>query len=279
MKIVEKAADVFETCENLTHPIGLVPTMGYLHKGHLALIRQAVKENSSVIVSIFVNPTQFGPHEDFTGYPRNTCDDLDLLKNESVDVVFIPNVEEMYPKGYDTWVQVGQREGILEGKHRPTHFKGVLTVVSKLFNIVRPSRAYFGQKDYQQLTLINQMAVDLNMAVEIVMVPTIREPDGLAVSSRNILMSKKERDASSIVYRALSTGLMLWKNGEHRTNLLIPEILNVLSQEPLVTSIDYLNIVDSTTLEDLAVVTRNAIVLVALWVGNIRIIDNISFKI
>ncbi len=279
MKIVEKAADVFETCENLTHPIGLVPTMGYLHKGHLALIRQAVKENSSVIVSIFVNPTQFGPHEDFTGYPRNTCDDLDLLKNESVDVVFIPNVEEMYPKGYDTWVQAGQREGILEGKHRPTHFKGVLTVVSKLFNIVRPSRAYFGQKDYQQLTLINQMAVDLNMAVEIVMVPTIREPDGLAVSSRNILMSKKERDASSIVYRALSTGLMLWKNGEHRTNLLIPEILNVLSQEPLVTSIDYLNIVDSTTLEDLAVVTRNAIVLVALWVGNIRIIDNISFKI
>tara|TARA_B100001123_G_scaffold384996_1_gene458207 strand:+ start:110 stop:949 length:840 start_codon:yes stop_codon:yes gene_type:complete len=279
MKIVEKAAEVFETCENLTHPIGLVPTMGYLHKGHLALIRQAVKENSSVVVSIFVNPTQFGPHEDFTGYPRNTCDDLDLLKNESVDVVFIPNVEEMYPKGYDTWVQVGQREGILEGKHRPTHFKGVLTVVSKLFNIVRPSRAYFGQKDYQQLTLINQMAVDLNMAVEIVMVPTIREPDGLAVSSRNILMSKKERDASSVVYRALSTGLMLWKNGEHRTNLLIPEILNVLSQEPLVTSIDYLNIVDSTTLEDLAVVTRNAIVLVALWVGDIRIIDNISFQI
>ena len=210
MKIVDKAADVFETCENLTHPIGLVPTMGYLHKGHLALIRQAVKENSSVIVSIFVNPTQFGPHEDFTGYPRNTCDDLDLLKNESVDVVFIPNVEEMYPKGYDTWVQVGQREGILEGKHRPTHFKGVLTVVSKLFNIVRPSRAYFGQKDYQQLTLINQMAVDLNMAVEIVMVPTIREPDGLAVSSRNILMSKKERDASSIGYRAFGVAAYIF---------------------------------------------------------------------
>ena len=279
MKIVEKVGDAFETSVNLTHPIGLVPTMGYLHKGHIALIRQAVKENSSVIVSIFVNPTQFGPHEDFTGYPRNTCDDLDLLKNESVDVVFIPNVEEMYPKGYDTWVQVGQREGILEGKHRPTHFKGVLTVVSKLFNIVRPSRAYFGQKDYQQLTLINQMAVDLNMAVEIVMVPTIREPDGLAVSSRNILMSKKERDASSIVYRALSTGLMLWENGEHRTNLLISEIINVLSQEPLVTSIDYLNIVDSTTLEDLAVVTRNGIVLVALWVGNIRIVDNILLQI
>ena len=279
MKIVEKVADAFETSVNLTHPIGLVPTMGYLHKGHIALIRQAVKENSSVIVSIFVNPTQFGPHEDFVGYPRNTCNDLDLLKNENVDVVFMPTVEEMYPKGHDAWVHVGQREGILEGKHRPFHFKGVLTVVSKLFNIARPSRAYFGQKDYQQLTLINQMAVDFNMAVEIVMVPTIREPDGLAVSSRNILMSKKERDASSIVYRALSTGLMLWENGEHRTNFLISEIINVLSQEPLVTSIDYLNIVDSTTLEDLAVVTRNGIVLVALWVGNIRIVDNILLQI
>jgi pantoate--beta-alanine ligase len=278
MKIVENVADAFEACMNLTHPVGLVPTMGYLHKGHLALIRQAVKENGSVVVSIFVNPIQFGPDEDFIVYPRDVCNDLKLLKNESVDVVFMPTVEEMYPKGYDTWVYAEQLESTLEGKHRPVHFKGVSTVVTKLFNLVRPSRAYFGQKDYQQLILINQMVIDLNMAVGIVMVPTIRESDGLAVSSRNILMSKEERDASTIVYRALSTGLMLWGNGEYRTNILIPEMLNILSQEPLVTSIDYLNIVDSTTMEDLADATKNGIVLVAAWVGNTRIVDNILLR-
>ena len=275
MKIVENVAVAFETCANLARPIGLVPTMGYLHEGHLELIRQAVKENSSVVVSIFVNPTQFGPGEDLVVYPRDLCKDLNLLKKENVDVVFVPTVEEIYPKGYDTWVHVEQLEGMLEGKHRPSHFKGVSTVVTKLFNIARPNTAYFGQKDYQQVILIKQMVVNLNQAIDIVMVPTLREPDGLAVSSRNILMSKEERDAASIVYRALSTGLKLWENGENRVNILISKMLNVLSQEPLVISVDYLTIVDSTTMQDLDLATRNGIVLIAVYVGNTRIVDNI----
>jgi pantoate--beta-alanine ligase len=275
MKIVENVAVALKACADLARPLGLVATMGYLHEGHLELIRQAVKENSSVVVSIFVNPTQFGPDEDLAVYPRDLCKDLNLLKKENVDVVFVPTVEEMYPKGYDTWVNVEQLEGMLDGKHRPSHFKGVSTVVTKLFNIARPNTAYFGQKDYQQVILINQMVVDLNQAIDIVMVPTLREPDGLAVSSRNILMSKEERDAASIVYRTLSTGLMLWENGEDRANILISRMLNVLSQEPLVISIDYLTIVDSTTMQDLDLATRNGIVLIAVYVGNTRIVDNI----
>ncbi len=201
MKVVETIADMRRLRHRLAEPVGFVPTMGYFHEGHLSLVRQARAENPSVVVSIFVNPTQFGPREDFDSYPRDPQRDLTMLREEKADIVFTPSAAEMYPPGFRSWVEVGKLTERLEGASRPGHFRGVATVVAKLFNIVQPTRAYFGQKDAQQVVVIRRMVVDLNMNVEIVTLPTVREPDGLAMSSRNTYLNSEQRQAATILSR------------------------------------------------------------------------------
>ena len=204
MQVVESIARLRELRRHLAAPVGFVPTMGYLHQGHLALVRQARNENSTVVASIFVNPTQFGPSEDLSSYPRDLDRDLKLLDEEKTDVVFVPSNTEMYPPLFSSWVDVERVTERLEGASRPGHFRGVATVVAKLFNIVQPTRAYFGQKDAQQAIVIQRMVADLNMDLEIVLVPTVRENDGLAMSSRNIYLNSEERRAATILFKALT---------------------------------------------------------------------------
>ena len=262
-------------CQEAGRPLGLVPTMGYLHEGHLALVRRARNENATLAVSIFVNPTQFGLQEDVDSYPRDLDRDLRLLRKAGVDLVFVPSLAEMYPEGFDTWVEVGKLAQPLEGAHRPGHFRGVATVVTKLLNIVRPDRAYFGQKDGQQAAVIKRLALDLDMGVEIVVVPTVREEDGLALSSRNAYLSPPERAAAPVIYRALSRAESLWRSGEKDAALLRDEVLRILSSEPLVSGVDYVSVADAETLEELERVDRRAIVSVAVHIGKARLIDNI----
>ncbi|GAI47965.1 unnamed protein product, partial [marine sediment metagenome] len=214
MKIIETIAHLKSLRPRLAEPVGFVPTMGYLHQGHLALVRQARAENPSVVVSIFVNPTQFGPHEDFKQYPHDPQRDLALLEKEGVDIVFMPPADEMYPPKFNSWVEVGKVAERLEGAARPGHFRGVATVVAKLFNIVQPDRAYFGQKDAQQLIVIRKMVADLDMNLEVVAVPTVREPDGLAMSSRNTYLNPEERKQAVVLYQALTLAQKLWSQGE-----------------------------------------------------------------
>ena len=204
MRVISTNAEMSLACREAAKPVGLVPTMGALHAGHLSLVDRARADNQTVAVSIFVNPAQFGDQEDLNKYPRNLESDLELLSRHGVDLVYTPNVDEVYPEGFDTWVDVGPIAGKLEGLHRPGHFRGVATVVSKLFNVNRPEQAYFGQKDGQQTVVIQKLVRDLDMDVEVVVMPTIREPDGLAMSSRNIQLSPEQRQASPVVYRARS---------------------------------------------------------------------------
>ena len=255
--------------------LGLVPTMGYLHKGHLALVRRARAENGTLVVSIFVNPSQFGPSEDFGGYPRNMERDLALLSAEGVDMVFVPSAEEIYPPGFDTWVEVGTVAQRLDGEHRPGHFRGVATVVAKLFNIVRADKAYFGQKDGQQVAVIKRMVSDLNIAVDIVAVPTVRDPGGLALSSRNVYLTPEQRSAAPIIYRALCRARRLWEEGEESGERLRREVRHILEGEPLIEKIDYVSVADASSLEELDVIQRPAIVSVAVLMGKTRLIDNI----
>ncbi len=201
MKVLSTIAEFKESRQKIKNSVGLVPTMGYLHEGHLTLVRQAREENKTVVVSIFVNPTQFGPRDDFARYPRDPERDLAVLEKEKVDLVFMPSVEEMYPEGFCSWVEVEKVTEKLEGAVRPGHFRGVTTVVAKLFNIVQPARAYFGQKDAQQAVVIRRMVADLNMNLDIIVVPTQREPDGLAMSSRNIYLSPKQRQAALVLWK------------------------------------------------------------------------------
>ncbi len=254
--------------------LGFVPTMGYLHEGHLALVRRARAENDHVAVSIFVNPTQFGPREDFARYPRDTERDLTLLRAEGVDLVFMPEADEIYPPGFDTWVQVGGVTRRLEGKARPGHFRGVATVVCKLFNIVGPGRAYFGQKDAQQLRVITKMVRDLDMPVEIVPVPTVREPDGLALSSRNVYLSPDEREQALSLSRALATAQEMVAAGERRTGPIRAAMRRLIEAQPAAT-IDYISIADSATLEELSVIDRPALISLAVRIGATRLIDNV----
>ncbi|MGQ9572466.1 MAG: pantoate--beta-alanine ligase, partial [Dehalococcoidia bacterium] len=214
MQVATTVAEMRRLRAQMTGRVGLVPTMGYLHEGHLSLVRHARAENEHLVVSIFVNPTQFGPQEDYRRYPRDPERDLRLLEQEGTDVVFMPSVEEMYPQGFDAWVEVGESlTGRLEGAFRPGHLRGVTTVVAKLFNIVQPLRAYFGQKDAQQLAVIRKMVADLNMAVEVVGLPTMREPDGLAMSSRNAYLSPEERRAATVLGRSLCRARELGDGG------------------------------------------------------------------
>ncbi len=277
MKIIDKIDAMKKLRQRLTEPVGLVPTMGYLHEGHLALVRQARAENPSVVVSIFVNPTQFGPQEDFDSYPRDTKRDLALLEEEGTDVVFIPSVAEMYPEQFNSWVEVGKVTERLEGASRPGHFKGVTTVCAKLFNIVQPTTAYFGQKDAQQAVVIRKMMTDLNMDLEIITLPTVREPDGLAVSSRNTYLNPDERQAAAVLYQALSLAQKLWLQGEKDAQRLRQEMIGLIQQQPLAT-IDYVSVANAETLDKLDTVNPPALVSLAVKIGTTRLIDNIVLE-
>jgi pantoate--beta-alanine ligase len=256
----------------MTGTVGAVPTMGYLHEGHLALVRRARAENDHVVVSIFVNPTQFGPNEDFARYPRDPDRDLALLRTEGVDVVFMPSVEEMYPKGFATYVNVERLTERLEGAHRPGHFRGVATVVTKLFHILQPHRAYFGQKDAQQLIVIRRMTRDLAFPVDIVDVPTVREPDGLAMSSRNVYLSPDERRAATVLFRALERARELWDAGVRDGDRLRMAMQEVIDGEPLARA-DYVSVADPETLDELGAIEGPALASLAVRLGSTRLID------
>ena len=254
--------------------VGFVPTMGALHQGHLSLARTAHSQSDIVVVSIFVNPKQFGPNEDFEKYPRNLKADSAMLEAEKVDYLFCPPVEEMYPAGACTWVTVEEISERLDGRSRPGHFRGVTTVVSKLFNIVQPDLAFFGQKDAAQAAIICKMVADLNIDVKIVVCPIVREPDGLAMSSRNVYLGPEQRKQATVLYRALMRVQLLSDRGERDATRLAAAGREVIGEEPSV-RLDYLEVVDPDTLEAVASTSRGALVAVAAFVGATRLIDNI----
>ena len=259
---------------NLKEPVGLVPTMGYLHEGHMSLVRKARAENKSVVVSIYVNPTQFSPQEDLSTYPRDLERDLAMLDKEGTDAVFFPADKEMYPAGYDTWVTVENLTKPLEGDSRPTHFRGVTTIVNKLFNIVRPTNAYFGQKDAQQALVIKKMAADLNMNLKVVVCSTVREPDGLAMSSRNVYLSPEQQKAAPVLYKSLLLAKDLFASGERNAAAILEQMTALIQKEPLA-KIDYISISDTETLAELKTIKKSALVSMAVRFGNTRLIDNI----
>jgi pantoate--beta-alanine ligase len=277
MQVVKTIPDIRVLRQQVTGSVGFVPTMGYLHEGHLALVKRARTENSTVFVSIYVNPTQFGPREDFGAYPRDLNRDLDLLRGEGVDVVFVPSDDEMYPPEFSSWVDVEKVTEQLEGASRPRHFRGVSTVVAKLFNIVQPSRAYFGQKDAQQAAVIKRMVADLDMALEIVVVPTVRESDGLAMSSRNVYLGPEERRAATILFKALTLARQLWQGGEKDAEEIRRQMASLIQKEPLA-QIDYVSIADADTLEESGVIDRPALASLAVRIGKTRLIDNILLE-
>lgn len=254
--------------------IGLVPTMGALHAGHLSLVRAARAACDSVVVTLFVNPTQFGPNEDFTKYPRTFDADCEMLRAENVDLLFAPQPEEMYPPGAITFVAVEPIGDRLDGASRPGHFRGVATVVAKLFNIVAPDKAFFGQKDAAQVAVLRRMVRDLNFNLELVVCPIVREPDGLAMSSRNRYLSEENRARALVLHRALRHMEEAVENGEIGSAQLIDRGLAVLAEDPDA-RLDYLRIVDPDTLEDLPDVENGALVAIAAWIGPARLIDNV----
>jgi pantoate--beta-alanine ligase len=254
---------------------GFVPTMGALHAGHLALVRRARTENEGVFVSIFVNPTQFGPNEDFDAYPRDTQRDLELLRAEGVDFVFMPGVGEMYPDGFDTAVDVGAVTRVLEGEHRPGHFAGVATIVLKLLNIIQPTRAYFGRKDAQQLVVVRKLVRDLDLNVEIVPVDTVREPDGLAMSSRNAYLNSNERRAALVLWNALSLAREMWTRGARDAEAFRRRMRELIEEEELA-RIDYVSVADPQTLQEVERIQGPVLVSLAVRIGRTRLIDNVT---
>jgi pantoate--beta-alanine ligase len=275
MQVLKIIPDVRRWRAAAAPPVGFVPTMGYLHEGHLSLVRRAHTENTTVAVSIFVNPTQFGPHEDFQTYPRNLERDLALLKTAEVEAVFIPSVEEMYPPGACTVIDVEALSTMLEGASRPGHFRGVATVVCKLFHLMQPDRAYFGEKDYQQLQVIRQMVSDLRMPIEVIGCRTVREPDGLAMSSRNVYLSPAERQAAGILSRALFQAASLATDGERDAAHLTAVVHGMLAPQPLL-RIDYVAVVHPQTLQPVATIgPEGAVMCLAVWIGRTRLIDNV----
>ncbi|OGO60332.1 MAG: pantoate--beta-alanine ligase [Chloroflexi bacterium RBG_19FT_COMBO_49_13] len=274
MKVVVTLDELRSAQKKLKEPTGLVPTMGFLHDGHLSMVRRARNECRSVIISIFVNPTQFGPQEDLQKYPRDLRRDLELLEREGVDLIWTPTVEVMYPAGYQTWISVEEVTSRLEGALRPGHFRGVATVVAKLFNATQPRRAYFGQKDAQQAVVIRQMAHDLNIPVEIVVCPTMREPDGLAMSSRNVYLSPEERLAATILLRSLFRAKAIFEEGERDANELRKAVLDTLATEGMV-AVQYVSCADPNTLVELEGQVDQALISLAVMIGKTRLIDNI----
>ena len=281
MKIIDKIeqlTNLLNEVRNTGGEIGLVPTMGYLHAGHQHLIKAARQENKFVVVSIFVNPLQFGPNEDFNSYPRDLARDSALAAEVGADIIFAPSVEEMYPRQSLTHVDVSLLGDWLCGKARPGHFRGVATVVSKLFNIVRPNKAYFGKKDAQQLAIINQMVFDLNFPVVIVPVPIVREADGLAMSSRNVFLSTEERSKATVLYRSLLVASQVFQTGERRGATIRKTVLEVLSEVPEAV-VDYIEICDPLTLQPVEELGQSALVAMAVRFGKTRLIDNIDLEV
>ena len=277
MQVVGPIFEIRALRQKLSGTVGFVPTLGFLHEGHLALVKQARVENSAVIVSIYVNPAQFGPREDFRAYPRELNRDLALLRGEEVDIVFVPSDDEMYPSEFSSWVDVEKVTERLEGVSRPGHFRGVATVVAKLFNIVQPSRAYFGQKDAQQAVVIKRMVADLNMGIEVVVVPTFRESDGLAMSSRNIYLGPGERQAARVLFKALTLAQQLGWGGEKDAEKIRRQMASLIQKEPLA-QIDYASIADAETLEELSLIDRPALASLAVRIGKTRLIDNMPLE-
>lgn len=276
MEILRTVSDAHRWRRGQTGSVGLVPTMGFLHEGHLALVRRALAENDAVAVSIFVNPTQFGPNEDFERYPRDEERDRALLRDAGVHALYMPSVEAMYPEGFQTYVTVEQLTARLEGAARPGHFRGVATIVAKLFHALSPDRAYFGRKDAQQLRVIRRMVADLDMPVEVVACDIVRERDGLAMSSRNVYLSKEQRKAAPVIFEALRRAHALYNDGERDADVLRETVTRRLLMEPLAT-IDYVSLADSGTLEELhGPVQRPALLSVAVRFGTTRLIDNIE---
>jgi pantoate--beta-alanine ligase len=278
MQVIDTISSFREARRALSGTVGFVPTMGYLHEGHLALVRRAKAECVHVAASIFVNPTQFGPNEDLSRYPRDLPRDLEMLQTEGVDLVFVPPVEEIYPPSFRTYVEVEQVTKPLEGAHRPGHFRGVATVVCKLFNIVQADRAYFGQKDAQQTVVIRQMVQDLNIPTEVIIVPTVREADGLALSSRNVYLDQAQRAAAPVLYRALQLAAALYEQGERDASNVRAAMQQILDQEPLAT-VDYVSVADPTTLQEIeGTIKRGVLVSLAVRFGSTRLIDNVVLE-
>lgn len=277
LKTIEDVRRVTASWKNAGQSIGLVPTMGYLHEGHLSLIRRARKENDRVVVSDFVNPTQFGANEDLSSYPRDFARDAKLCDGEGADLIFHPSPEEMYPKGFCSYVHVNVLTEELCGLSRPGHFQGVCTVVSKLFNIVQPDRAYFGQKDAQQLAVVRRMALDLNMPVQVVGCPIVREADGLARSSRNTYLSPAERRAALVLSKSVFAGRALVEQGERDAKVLIDAMKAIISAEPLA-KIDYVKVVDLSTMQQIETLDRPFLAAMAVYIGKTRLIDNFLFE-
>jgi pantoate--beta-alanine ligase len=273
MKILSSLSDLRAVRASLPGSFGLVPTMGALHDGHLSLVRRAKAECAHVGVSIFVNPTQFGPGEDLSKYPRDLDRDLKLLAQLGVDVVWTPAPEVIYPPGFQTWVTVEQVSAPLEGKHRPGHFRGVATVVAKLFNAFTPDKAYFGQKDAQQVVVIKQMVRDLNFPLEIVVCPVVREPDGLAMSSRNVSLNPEERKAATVLYCALSAAKAKYDAGERDAEMLRAAMSSTIAAEPLARE-EYVSAADPDTLTELERIDKGVLLSMAVRLGKTRLIDN-----
>ncbi len=274
MRVVESIASLREARGALKGTVGLVPTMGALHTGHLGLLQPAKRENDHVIATIFVNPTQFGPNEDFDSYPRTLERDLVELEKAGVDVVFTPTPELMYPPGYQTYVTVDKVSLPLEGAGRPGHFRGVTTIVSKLFNLTQPTRAYFGQKDAQQVVVIRRMVHDLNFPLRVRVVPTARDDDGLALSSRNVYLDEAQREAADVLFRALSAASQAYNSGERGADALRAAMRNVVQAEPLAEAL-YISAADVQTLDELEGVMDDPVLLsLAVRFGTTRLLDN-----
>ncbi|MFA5097510.1 MAG: pantoate--beta-alanine ligase [Candidatus Margulisiibacteriota bacterium] len=271
----EKMSVICAGLKSKQYTIGFVPTMGALHEGHLTLVRTAKKHCDKVAVSIYINPTQFGPKEDLTKYPRNIKKDRALLKKEGVDLIFLPSNKSMYPQGYKIFVEVADLGKIMCGNSRPDHFRGVATIVLKLFNIVKPDMAFFGAKDFQQQAIIRKMVRDLNMEIKIITVPTVREKDGLAMSSRNAYLSIKERKIAPVLYRSLKMAKGLVKNGERDAQRIIAKIRATIMKEKMF-NIDYIDIRNPGTLDKIKKIKGKTLIVLAAYLGRTRLIDNIT---
>src|SRR3712207_1368051 len=280
MKIIKKVEDIRSICEDIKSQgksLGLVPTMGCLHEGHKSLIDRAVADNDFVVVSIFANPTQFGPDEDYEKYPRRLEDDSILCEKAGVDYIFAPEADEMYPNGYSTFVVPSEKmTNIMCGKSRPGHFRGVCTILTKLFTIVGPHRAYFGEKDIQQVAIVKRMVKDFNMQLDIVGCPIVREEDGLAKSSRNIYLNPEERQAATVLRRSLLEAKSVVSTGEKSARKILDRVVEVISAEKMA-RIDYVELVDFDTFNRIDTLVENNLIAMAVYIGNTRLIDNTMF--
>jgi pantoate--beta-alanine ligase len=271
---IQEMCSISDEVRKTGQTIVLVPTMGYFHEGHLSLMREGRKRGDVLVVSLFVNPTQFGDGEGYEVYPRDFSRDKSLIEEMGVDILFVPALEEMYPEGYQTFLDVERLTKPMEGQFRPTHFRGVTTVVAKLFNIIKPNIAIFGEKDYQQRVVIRRMVEDLNMGVEIIGMPIVREGDGLAMSSRNTYLSPEQRKAALSLNRSLKKASELYRSGERNPTRIIDTVKEVIEREEGII-IDYVEIRDAKTLEEIEIIEDQAVIALAVKVGKVRLIDNL----